>query len=168
MKSELKNISDLERLNRKLSTYKLDKDSDLLQLYTSLNYIKSVINLINNNLLKLLNLEDDLMNHFDDFYNKLTNVFNIDNLHKRKNNIFNKSFNDKIDELDDIYTKNKWIMLELCKKFTDCIKEEDKKVYEKDNLLVEYEWSERDMCYNIYTTEARVKKLKASLIKRRV
>ena len=40
MKSELKNISDLERLNRKLSTYKLDKDSDLLQLYTSLNYIK--------------------------------------------------------------------------------------------------------------------------------
>ena len=73
---------------------------------------------------------------------------------KRKNNIFNKSFNDKIDELDDIYTKNKWIMLELCKKFTDCIKEEDKKVYEKDNLLVEYEWSERDMCYNIYTTEA--------------
>ena len=33
----------------------------------------------------------------------------------------------------------------------------------KDNLLVEYEWSERDMCYNIYTTEARVKKLKQVL-----
>ena len=167
MKSELKNISDLERLNRKLSTYKLDKDSDLLQLYTSLNYIKSVVNLIDTNLLKLLNVEDDLMNHFDDFYNKLTNVFNIDNLYKRKNNIFNNGFNDKIDELDSIYIKNKWIMLELCKKFTDCIKEEDKKVYEKDNLLVEYEWSERDMCYNIYTTEARVKKLKASLLKKK-
>ena len=58
-------------------------------------------------------------------------------------------------------------MLELCKKFTDCIKEEDKKVYEKDNLLVEYEWSESDMCYNIYTTEARVKKLKTSLMKKK-
>ena len=33
MKSEFKNISDLERLNRKLSTCKLDKDSDLLAIY---------------------------------------------------------------------------------------------------------------------------------------
>ena len=49
-------------------------------------------------------------------------------------------------------------MEELCKKFTEIIKKEDKKIYEENSLLVEYEWSERDNCYNITTTEARVKK----------
>ena len=35
-------------------------------------------------------------------------------------------------------------------------------------LLVEYEWSDRDNCYNITTTEARAKKLKIGLSKKNV
>ena len=45
-------------------------------------------------------------------------------------------------------------------------KKEDKKVYEENSLLVEYEWSERDGSYNITTTEARAKKLKIGLSKK--
>ena len=42
-KSELINISDIERLNRKLATLKLDKENDLLNLYISLNYIHKIL-----------------------------------------------------------------------------------------------------------------------------
>ena len=59
-------------------------------------------------------------------------------------------------------------MEQLCKKFTEIIKKEDKKVYEENSLLVEYEWSERDGSYNITTTEARAKKLKIGLSKKNV
>lgn len=163
IKNELKSICDLERLNRKLCTYKLDKNNDLLHLYTSINYIKNVINILDEELLVLLNIEKSVINTFLKLYEKMIKIFNIDNLYKRKLNIFNKNYNENIDELNEEYVKNKWIMTELCKTFTKCILEEDKKKYEKEILLVDYEWSERDGGYNIYTTEARSKKIKANL-----
>ena len=54
----------------------------------------------------------------------------------------------------------------LCSKFTEIIKNEDKKINDNSQqMLVDYEWSDRDNCYNIVTTEARAKKLKIGLAK---
>ena len=92
-------------------------------------------------------------------------IFNVENLQKRQINIFNKGFNEKLDNFDKEYTKCKWIMYELCKKFTRCIHQEDKKLQYSDSLMVEYEWSERDGCFNVITTEARSKKIKANMIR---
>ena len=162
-KSELINISDIERLNRKLATLKLDKENDLLNLYISLNYINKILENVDENLLNLLSFEEKNKKEFVDFYEKCKNIFNIDRLYKRDINIFNEGYNENIDEKNSIYKKQLVIMKELCKKFTEIIKKEDKKIYDDNLLLVEYEWSERDSCYNIVTTEARSKKLKIGL-----
>ena len=53
----------------------------------------------------------------------------------------------------------------LCSKFTEIIKNEDKKINDSQQMLVDYEWSDRDNCYNIFTTDARAKKLKTGLAK---
>ena len=167
-KSELINISDIERLNRKLATLKLDKENDLLNLYISLNYIHKILENVDTNLLNLLSFDETNKNEFTEFYNKCKSIFNINSLYKRDINIFNEGYNTNIDEKNAIYKKQIVIMEELCKKFTEMIKKEDKKVYEDNSLLVEYEWSERDGSYNITTTEARAKKLKIGLSKKNV
>ena len=167
IKNDLRNISDLERLNRKLCTYKLDKDSDLLNLYLSLTYIQNIFKNTEKTLFDLINIPPSLVDEFNQLYDKIISIFHIDNLQKRKINIFNKNYNQNIDDYDFNYEKNKWILLEVCKKCTYCIHSEEKKKYDKDALLVEYEWSDRDSCYNIVTTEARSKKLKSSLVKKK-
>ena len=105
IRRELQNISDLERLNRKLCIYKLERDGDLLHLYNSLNYVRNVLNMFDKELIGLLNMKEETLKSFNDFYNKLIKIFNIDNLFKRKLNIFNKNYNEKIDKSDEDYEK---------------------------------------------------------------
>ena len=164
-KSELINISDMERLNRKLATLKLDKENDLLNLYISLNYIHKIFENVDADLLNLVSFNENDKKEFVKFYDKCKSIFNIEQLYKRDINIFNEGYNTTIDEKNSIYNKQLVIMDELCKKFTELIKNEDKKIYDSDLLLVDYDWSERDGCYNISTTEARSKKLKIGLNK---
>ena len=165
IKSDLRNMCDLERINRKLCMYKLDKDGDLLNLYLSLCYLENVINKIDVNVLKMMNIEESLKDDFLILLNKIKYIFNVNNLQKRQINIFNEGYNDLIDKYDKEYTKFKWIMYELCKRFTKCIQDEDKKNNISNSLMVEYEWSERDGCFNITTTEARSKKIKNNMIR---
>ena len=163
IKGDLRNICDLERINRKLCTYKLDKDGDLLNLYLSLVYIENILIKVDVDFFKLLNIEESLKDDFMILLNKVKEIFNIENLQKRQINIFNQGFNEKIDNYDKEYVKCKWIMYELCRKFTKCIHDEDKKIQTSNSLMVEYEWSERDGCFNITTTEARSKKIKLNM-----
>lgn len=168
-KKELQNISDLERLHRKLASFKLSKDNDLLNLCITINYIHKIINQINDELLELLDLTQDNINEFNKFYTTLYSIFNLDNLYNRNINIFNKDYNNDIDTKNYEYNKQIAIFDTLCNKFTEIIKNEDKKL--NDNLqqtLVDYEWSDRDNCYNIVTTEARAKKLKIGLAKKQI
>ena len=167
-KNELINISDMERLNRKLATLKLDKENDLLNLYISLNYINRIFENIDEDLLNLISFNENDKKEFVKFYDKCKSIFNIEQLYKRDINIFNEGYNTTIDEKNGIYNKQLVTMEELCKKFTEIIKKEDKKNYDSDSLLVEYDWSERDGCYNISTTEARSKKLKIGLGKENI
>ena len=74
-KSELINISDIERLNRKLATLKLDKENDLLNLYISLNYIHKILENVDTNLLNLLSFNETNKNEFTEFYNKCKSIF---------------------------------------------------------------------------------------------
>ena len=168
-KKELQNISDLERLHRKLASFKLSKDNDLLNLCITINYIHKIINQINAELLELLDLTQDNINEFNKFYTTLYSIFNLDNLYNRNINIFNKGYNNDIDTKNYEYNKQIAIFDTLCNKFTEIIKNEDKKL--NDNLqqtLVDYEWTDRDNCYNIVTTEARAKKLKIGLAKKQI
>ena len=165
-KSELQNISDIERLNRKLAILKLDKESDLLNLYISMNYINKIFSNIDNTLLELLDLDISNVQECNELHKNICNIFNLDSLYRRDINIFNKNYNKDIDEKHNIYQKQIVIFEKMCKRFTEIIKEEDKKIYDESNLLVDYEWSDRDNCYNITTTEARAKKLKIGLSKR--
>ena len=55
-KKELQNISDLERLHRKMASLRLSKDNDLLNLCITINYINKILNQVNEELLDLLNL----------------------------------------------------------------------------------------------------------------
>ena len=166
-KGELCNISDIERLNRKLVTLKLDKENDLLNLCISLNYINKIFDNISSELFSLLSLDEENKKEFEVFYNEIKNTFDMDKLYSRDINIFKSGFNQSIDEKNGIYKKQIVIFEELCRKFTKIIKMEDKKVYDDDLLLVDYEWSDRDNCYNITTTEARAKKLKLGLQKKK-
>ena len=165
IKSDLRNICDLERINRKLCMYKLDKDGDLLNLYLSLIYIENILNKVDSDFFELLNIDESLKDNFVILLNKLKNIFNIENLQRRQINIFNDGYNEKLDNYDKEYKKCKWIMYELCKRFTKCIHQEDKKLEYSDSLMVEYEWSERDGCFNVVTTEARSKKIKTNMIR---
>jgi DNA mismatch repair protein MutS len=164
-KNELKNISDIERLNRKLVTLKLNKESDLLNLYISLTYLQKIFTNIDTPLLNLLNIDETFIKDFNIFYNKITEIFNVNSLYNRSINIFNKGYDETIDKLDATYTRHTFIFQELCKNFTNMIKNEDKKQYEKEMKLVDFEWSDRDNSYNITTTEARSKKIKSYLVK---
>lgn len=165
-KKELQNISDLERLHRKMASLKLSKDNDLLNLCITINYIHKILNQINDELLDLLDLTQDNINNFNDFYNTLYTIFNIDNLYNRNINLFNKDYNTNIDSKDYEYNKQIKLFDMLCSKFTEIIKNEDKKINDNSQqTLVDYEWSDRDNCYNIFTTEARAKKLKIGLAK---
>ena len=116
IKGDLRNICDLERINRKLCTYKLDKDGDLLNLYLSLVYIENILIKVDVDFFKLLNIEESLKDDFMILLNKVKEIFNIENLQKRQINIFNQGFNEKIDNYDKEYVKCKWIMYELCRK----------------------------------------------------
>ena len=166
-KGELCNISDIERLNRKLVTLKLDKENDLLNLCISLNYIYKIFDIITPDLLSLISLDEDNKKEFGVFYKEINNTFDMDKLYCRDINFFKKGFNESIDEKYSLYKKQIVIFEELCRKFTKIIKSEDKKIYEDDLLLVDYEWNDRDNCYNITTTEARAKKLKIGLQKKK-
>ena len=168
-KKELQNISDLERLHRKLASFKLSKDNDLLNLCITINYIHKIVNQINDGLLDLLDLTQDNINEFNNFYNTLYSIFNLDNLYNRNINIFNKNYSTDIDNKDYEYNKQIAIFSNLCNKFTEIIKNEDKKINDNSHqTLVDYEWSDRDNCYNIVTTEARAKKLKIGLAKKQI
>ena len=165
-KKELQNISDVERLHRKMASLKLSKDNDLLNLCITINYIHKILNQIDNELLDLLDLTQDNINNFNDFYNTLYTIFSLDNLYNRNINIFNKNYNTNIDSKDYEYNKQIKLFDMLCSKFTEIIKNEDKKInYNSQQTLVDYEWSDRDNCYNIVTTESRAKKLKIGLAK---
>ena len=165
-KKDLQNISDLERLHRKLASFKLSKESDLLNLCITINYIHKIINKISDKLLDLLNLTKDNIKEFNSFYNTIYSIFNIDNLYNHNINIFNKNYNNDIDLKDYEYNKQISIFDNLCSKFTQIIKSEDKKINDNSQqALVDYEYSDRDNCYNIVTTEARAKKLKIGLAK---
>jgi len=165
-KKELQNISDLERLHRKLASLKLNKDNDLLNLCTTINYIHKIINQINDELLELLDINQTNIDEFNNFYDNLYSVFNLDNLYNRNINIFNKGYNTDIDIKDYEYNKQLVIFDTLCNKFSEIIKNEDKKINDNSvQKIVDYEWSDRDNCYNIVTTETRAKKLKIGLAK---
>ena len=164
-KKELQNISDLERLHRKMASLKLSKDNDLLNLCITINYIHKILNQISEELLDLLDLTQDNINNFNDFYNTLYTIFNIDNLYNRNINIFNTGYNTNIDAKNYEYNKQINLFDMLCSKFTKIIKNEDKKIHDNPQSLVDHEWSDRDNCYNIVTTEARAKKLKIGLAK---
>lgn len=165
-KKELQNISDLERLHRKLASLKLNKDNDLLNLCTTINYIHKIVNQINNELLELLDINQNNIDEFNNFYDNLYSVFNLDNLYNRNINIFNKGYNTDIDTKDYEYNKQLVIFDTLCNKFSEIIKNEDKKINDNSvQKIVDYEWSDRDNCYNIVTTETRAKKLKIGLAK---
>ena len=125
-KKKLQNISDLERLHRKMASLKLSKDNDLLNLCITINYIHKIVNQINDELLDLLDLTQDNINNFNDFYNTLYTIFNIDNLYNRNINIFNKNYNTNIDSKDYEYNKQIKLFDMLCSKFTEIIKNEDK------------------------------------------
>ena len=101
----------------------------------------------------MLNIDESLKDNFVILLNKLKNIFNIEIYKRRQINIFNDGYNEKLDNYDKEYKKFKWIMYELCKRFTKCIHQEDKKLENSDSLMVEYEWSERDGCFNEATTE---------------
>ena len=113
-------------------------------MYISLNYIHKILENVDTDLLHLLSFNETNKNEFNEFYNKCKSIFNINSLYKRDINIFNEGYNTNIDEKNAIYKKQIVIMEELCKKFSEMIKKEDKKIYEDNSLLVEYEWSERD------------------------
>jgi DNA mismatch repair protein MutS len=163
-KKELQNISDLERLNRKLATLKLDKDSDLLNLCITIDHIYNILKNLTTDLLNLLNLTQNNIDTFSNFYNTIHKIFNIDHLYNRNINIFNTDYNETITTKYNTYKKDLQIFKELCNKFTELIKSEDNK--SNNNNLVDYEWSDRDNCYNITTTESRAKKLKLALAKK--
>ena len=91
-------------------------------MYISLNYIYKILENVDTDLLHLLSFDETNKNEFTEFYNKCKSIFNIDRLYKRDINIFNEGYNTNIDEKNAIYKKQIVIMEELCKKFTEMIK----------------------------------------------
>jgi DNA mismatch repair protein MutS len=105
----LKNLSDLERLNRKISLEIL-QPCELEEIIICINISKDLCELINTNYDKkiydYLNIKNDNLKDICNFMDHCKNIFNINELNKNtiscfSSSIFNKNVNKNIDELQN-------------------------------------------------------------------
>jgi DNA mismatch repair protein MutS len=171
----LKNMSDVERLQRKLMLSLL-QPFELAALIESYDLIDNIIKIITKTKHLKLKLPDKLvLRKFDELTKDLSHIFNTEEL--KKNNLsditssfFNKDINKDIDKLEAKINGNVKFMENICKVLSDqindifSIKKKKKKEDTPDDQKIYLHKNDRDGYY-LSLTKLRAKSLQKSLAK---